>query len=425
MIPYAEALTILQTCAQRNRPAIETAGLNDMRGRVLAADVISPENVPPFDNSAMDGFAVSTAGLGSPSDDSPVDLKVVDTVAAGDGDLRRLERGECFSIMTGAVLPEGCDAVIRIEDVETMRWITGMPGGIRVRRPVSPGENVRRRGTDFAVGVSLASAGDLLTAHHVMAFASAGVTNVPVFRRLRVLVINTGRELVPAARPRLENGEIRNSTGPLLQSLLPSMGLDVVRAVTVTDDLFLYKSLLRQILNEEDIDIVVSTGAVSVGEFDFVKSALLAENARVHFHKVAIRPGKPLLFAEMESSAGRPVWFFGAPGNPVSTAVALRFFLNPFLRASFSRPAETPLRLRLNKAIRKPEGLRCFFKGSFSHEGTETEIECLEGQASYVVRSLLLSRAWVALTENDELVSPGKAVEVFRLFDDWQGGSHD
>lgn len=421
MISYSEALAILRSCAKRNRPEIEIVPLDRMCGRVLAADVVSEENVPPFDNSAMDGFAISTDDVKTASAAAPVDLTVSDMLAAGDGEARRVGRGECVSIMTGAVLPNDCDAVVRIEDVEIFRLITGVPAAIRVSRAVPPGENIRRHGTDFPMGSPLALAGELMTSHHVMAFASAGIRTVSVFRRLRVLVISTGRELAPADRVQLESGEIRNSTGPLLHSLLPSMGLEIVRAETVTDDLFLYRDFLRRMLNQEDFDIVVSTGAVSVGEFDFVKSSLIAENARIHFHKAAIRPGKPLLFAELQSRSGRPVWFFGVPGNPVSTAVALRFFLSPFLRDSFGRSAESPLRLRLRKEVRKPEGLRCFFKAIFSCESAETEVECLDGQASYLVRPLLSSQAWAVAPEVGAVIPQGKVVEVFNLFDDWEG----
>lgn len=424
MISYADALTILRSCAKRTRSDVETVAISEMCGRVLAADLIAPEDVPPFDNSAMDGFAISTADVGTASEDAPVDLSVIEMLAAGDGGIHKAGPGQCFSIMTGAVLPGGCDAVVRIEDVEVLRWITGVPAAIRVRRSVATGENIRRRGTDFSNGSRLASVGELMTPHHVMAFASAGVGHVSVFRRPRVLLISTGRELAPPDRGRLERGEIRNSTGPLLQSLLPLMGCDVVRAETIADDVFVYRDFLHRMLNDEDLDIIVSTGAVSVGEFDFVKSVLLAEKAHIHFHKVAVRPGKPLLFAELASRSGRPVWFFGIPGNPVSTAVAMRFFLSPFMRAHCGRPVEVPLRLRLSKAVRKPEGLRCFFKAAFLGEAEETEVECLEGQASYLVRSLLSSHAWAVLPEGGNSVARGKVIEVFGLFDDAGGISH-
>lgn len=426
MIPYIEALNLLEECARGAPPVIEEIALEDACGRVLAADVVASEHVPPFDNSAMDGFAVYSADLLAATQDRPVELVVVGVHSAGGkkaGSRTRPARGECVSIMTGAPLPDGCDAVIRVEDVETRRETGDGVFRIRVRRPVAAGQDIRLRGTDFKPGVRVAAAGDLVDPHRVLAMAAVGIRRVTVFRRPRVLIISTGDELAPSDELELGEGHIRNSTGPMLRAALALMGLEVVGARVAWDNSCLYQSELREIMANEEVDLVVSTGAVSVGDFDFVRPALLAEGAKIHFHKAAIRPGKPILFAELPRSSDRPLWYFGLPGNPVSTVVGLRFFLNPFLRALLGRTPEAPQRLRLSETVRKAEGLRSFLKAVVVEVSEESRTKCLEGQASYLIHPLLDSQVWAVLPEADTVAPEGMTVDVFRLFDDWKGGS--
>lgn len=421
MVSYAEALKILRGRAESFPREKEEALLVHCCGRVLAEEVRAMECVPSFDNSAMDGFALRSSDVTHASEKDPVELTVIGVVAAGDAGRCPVGKGQCVSIMTGAMLPEGSDGVIRREDVEISRWSTGLPATIRVRRTVAPGEDVRRRGTDFSPGIRVGAFGDLIGPHRVLAMAATGTQRVNVFRRPRAIVLSTGKELAPADQPALREEQIRNSTGPMIQAALPLMGVDVAGALLVDDDVFKYQEVLKTILKDETVDLVISTGAVSVGDFDFVKSAIMAEKTRIHFHKAAIRPGKPILFAELERRHGRPLWFFGAPGNPVSTAVALRFFVNPFLRACMGRALESPSLLELGRSVRKAEGLRCFFKAVLPSPGVR--VECLDGQASYLIHPLLEAQAWVVLPEVGDAIPAGRRVEVFPPFDDWSGSS--
>jgi molybdopterin molybdotransferase len=259
-----------------------------------------------------------------------------------------------------------------------------------------------------------------LNPQHILACASLGLSKVAVKARPRVVIISTGSELVSPEEQKLEPGMIRNSTGPFLVAAARRMGLEVDFLGIVRDDPALYRQRLEAAL-QKGADLVLSTGAVSMGQYDFVADVLSQMGARTLFHKAAIRPGKPILVAELGASHGRAL-FFGVPGNPVSTAVGLRFFADPYLRATLGLARENPIRAVLSREISKPEGLRCFFKGRARLSEKGLEVEALKGQASYVVSALLEANCWVVLPESGDHVAAGDIVEIFPLHNSFEAG---
>ncbi|NUM89574.1 MAG: molybdopterin molybdotransferase MoeA [Bdellovibrionales bacterium] len=399
MISYQQALSVIRETA-RTSPPEGTVSLREAVGRVLSHDVLGAEDVPLFDNSAMDGFAVRSADTLLASPDQPLRIPVSGFLAAGDERRQEPFPPGAIEIMTGAETPgDPYDAVIRVEDVEREA------SGIVLRRPVRAGENVRPRGSDFRAGCTVARAGTRVGAEHVMAFASLGIGSVPVLRRPRVGILATGKELVEPGRARTRPSQIWNSSGLYLEACLRHLGCAVTRGDAVGDDAGAYRRELRK-LQESGVDLILSTGAVSMGRHDFVTDAILAEGATIHFHKAAIRPGKPICYGQIGAAA-----FFGLPGNPVSTAVGWRFFVVPYLRAFLRQKPEQGATVRLAKAVRKPAGLRCFYKGKVSRG----EGEVLEGQASYVVSTLLDANGWMVLPEEGESLPAGAEVSVFSL----------
>jgi molybdopterin molybdotransferase len=383
----------------------EPVDLADALGRVTAEAIRSPENLPPFDNSAMDGFAL--AG-GSALIAAGREFDIGGEAAAGDPAQRA--DGGAWEIMTGARMPDGLDRIVPVEQVERIELAEGR-ARIRLRADVEPGQHLRRAGEDVAIGDELLPAGCRIGAAQQSLLAAVGIARLEVRRRPRVALICTGRELLDAPGAALADGQIRNSNGPYLAARLLEIGAGISLQATVGDQPEAFTALLEQALAAGS-DLILSTGAVSMGRYDFVPQALAAVGARQVFHKVAMRPGKPLLFARLPNGC----LFFGLPGNPASSAVGLRFFVEPALRAMAGLAPERPLRLPLRAAAAKKPGLRFFQKArlEIAADG-RASVELLSGQASFRIRPLAVANAWAVLPEEASELAAGSPVEVHGL----------
>jgi molybdopterin molybdotransferase len=404
MIGYDEALaTILR---ETPSPQCERCAAQQALGRVLAQAVTSPDALPPFDNSAMDGFALHAGGR-TLAAGSAFDVR--GSQAAGDA---RIDAGGgAWEIMTGARLPEGLDTVVPVEQVELLDETPAPRRRIRLRTDVATGQHIRLRGSDVALDAPVLAAGERLLPQHLMLLAALGVAEVAVARKPRVAVIATGRELVDDPAQPLASGEIRNCNAPFLAARLIAAGAEVVFRRTVGDAPEAFRAALSEAL-QAGAEVVLSTGAVSMGRYDFVPDTLRSLDARVHFHKVRIRPGKPLLFAKLASGA----LYFGLPGNPVSAAVGLRFFVEPALRATLGLAAERPLRVPLAEAYAKRAPLRFHLKARLDSDGEgRLRAHVLPGQESFRILPLLASNAWVVLPEHVDAFAAGTLVDVYGL----------
>ena len=409
MIEYRAAIDCLLTdCALL--PS-EYCALDAAAGRVLAESIISRADLPPFDNSAMDGFALRSAGstLAAGSE-----FAVSGAQAAGDASA--VASGEAWEIMTGASVPLRLDTVIPVEQVAVLqRDGADRPTRIRLLAAVPPGQHLRRAGEDLRAGALAVSAGTVLGSQHLMLLAALGVAQVAVRRRPKVAIINTGRELVDDPAAALAEGAIRNSNGPYLVAALAQLGAEVVLRETVPDQPDAFAAVLERALAAA-ADVVISSGAVSMGRYDFVPESLIAGGARIGFHQVAIRPGKPLLFAQLAAGA----LFFGLPGNPISCAVGLRFFVAPVLRAMTGLDRERSWRLPLRSAQSKKSGFRQFLKARVELDSAgRPQARVLDGQESFRIQPLALANAWVVLPEAATDLPAGSLVEVVGLSAPW------
>ena len=292
--------------------ATESLPLARLRGRVLAADAVSPIDVPPADNSSMDGYALRHADLATGQREFPVSQRVAAGAVGG-----VLAPGTAARIFTGAEVPPGADSVVIQENC------SAGDGVVTVLQPVAAGENIRRRGQDIAAGSVVAGAGTRLGAAHVGLLAAVGMARASVFARLRVAILSTGDELVEpgaAAGP----GQIYNCNRYLLAGMLEELGCEVIDGGVVPDTAEATRAALRRAA--EEADVVVSTGGVSVGEEDHVKDAV-EELGTLGLWKLAIKPGKPLAYGRI---LGKP--FFGLPGNPSSVFVTFHVIARPYLR---------------------------------------------------------------------------------------------
>ena len=299
--------------------AAERIPVNASMGRIVAEDVFSPEHLPSFDNTAMDGFALATGGQAMPEG---TELVVSAALAAGEAAPAGCE-GAC-EIMTGAPIPDGLDAVIPVENVAVLEHdVDRRPQRIRLLQAVLPGANVRRRGQDISVDDLVIPSGTRIGAPERMVLAALGIADIPVRKYPVAALLTTGRELVDDPGQALLPGQIGNSDGPFLADRLLECGAELRIRQSLPDEAGAFTAAVRRSL-AAGVELIVSTGAVSMGRYDFIPDALRELGAEILFHKVAMRPGKPLLFARLPGGA----LYFGLPGNPVSSAVGMRVFLD-------------------------------------------------------------------------------------------------
>ncbi|HET9047888.1 MAG TPA: gephyrin-like molybdotransferase Glp [Chiayiivirga sp.] len=387
---------------------IEVCPAGESLGRVLAAPVISAENLPPFDNSAMDGFALFSGGVAL---DGGREFAVRGALMAGDGQSEALRDGtHAFEIMTGARLPDGADAVVPVEQVAVLeRDAAGHATRIRLEATIETGRHLRRAGEDVAQGIEVMAAGSVIGPAHLAMLAALGVGQVSVRRRPRVALVCTGRELVDTADATLDGSQIRNSNGPLLAARLREAGAELVLQATVSDEPEAFAAALAQ-ARACGAEVFISTGAVSMGRHDFVPDTLRQAGAQLHFHKVRMRPGKPLLLASLPDG----IVCFGLPGNPASSAVGLRFFVEPLLRAMLGMATERPLRVVLEACATPASGWRYLYKGALVLDASgHMRARMLAGQESFRIRPLLQANAWLELAADRAPVQAGDLIDVW------------
>jgi len=298
----------------------ESIPLRDALGRVLAEDVTSPIEHPPWDNSSMDGYAVRAADVVNASAERPIALPVLETIAAGQRPTRRVEPRTASRIMTGAPIPDGADSVIRVEDTD------GGIARVEIRDARDAGRNVRPRGEDLQIGALAVARGEVLGPAQIGVLASVGAATISVHRRPRVAVLSSGDELVDVDQfDAVRRGDrIVSSNSYSLIASVRELGAEVVDLGIVADDPNAYTERVQSAL---DCDLLITSGGVSVGAFDFTKDVLTSLGAELHLWRVRMRPGAPLGFGML----GKMPWL-GLPGNPVSALVTFELFGRPLIR---------------------------------------------------------------------------------------------
>ncbi|WP_039056433.1 molybdopterin molybdotransferase MoeA [Enterobacter sp. Bisph1] len=383
----------------------ETLPLLDCFGRVAAQDIISPLNVPGFDNSAMDGYAVRLADV-----ERKEPLPVAGKAFAGQPFDGQWPAGTCVRIMTGAPIPAGCDAVVMQEQTEQT------DAGIRFTAEVRANQNIRRAGEDIQQGASVFSAGTKLTAAELPMIASLGIAEVRVLRKVRVAIFSTGDELQLPGQP-LADGQIYDTNRLAVHLMLAQLGYEVINLGVIPDD----PQKLREtfLAADRQADVVVSSGGVSVGEADYTKT-MLDELGEIAFWKLAIKPGKPFAFGKLSQS-----WFCGLPGNPVSATLTFYQLVLPLLaKLSGNSAPVQPLRLRARavERLKKSPGRLDFQRGIVSRGADGTlEVHSTGHQGSHIFSSFSQGNCFVVLERERGNVEAGEWVDV-ELFNSLFGG---
>jgi molybdopterin molybdotransferase len=360
-------------------------------GRFAAEPLSAGIDLPGFDNSAMDGYAVRAADVATASDSSPVRLRLIDRVSAGAASERPLAAGECIRLFTGSILPSGADAVVMQEDVTVL---SAEPGIIAVRDPVKPWENVRFRGEDVKRGSMVLSPGDQLKPQSLGLLAAMGNATVSIHRPPKVAVLASGNELYEPGAP-LPPGGIYESNRLCLAAAAQECGAEVELFPLVPDSLESTVTALREAFSRAEV--VITTGGVSVGELDFLKPAFAALGGTTEFWRVAIKPGKPFVHGHWK---GRR--WFGLPGNPVSAWVTFLLLVRPVLLA-MQGAARTHLPVawgKLREPLKNPGDRRHFIRVILDDSG---EVRSAGRQGSHCQGSLAQANGLVDVAPNGSL----------------------
>ncbi len=401
-LPYEEAVEVVLRYAGKYRPGgSERVPLLQASGRVLATSVRADRDLPPFPRSTRDGFAVRAA------DCSPgAKLKVIGEIRAGaslDSVPKNVATGQCVEIMTGASVPSGADAVLMYEHAQR-NGTAIVPG-----RKLETGENIVPAGAEARAGQEVILQGTRLNPAGIAVSASVGWASHDVYRRPTVVILPTGDELVDiAAEP--GHHQIRNSNSYSLASQIVEAGGEPMLLPVAPDD----KGRLRELIGEGlQGDLLLLTGGVSVGKYDYVEEVLAGYKAEFHFTGVAIQPGKPLVFGDAQAKERR-VPFFGLPGNPVSTMVTFELFVRPVIDALSGAKPQAPkfLQARLKSTVRTKTGLTRFLPGRLTGDGFATEVEFAKWHGSGDVVSAAASNCYIVVPPDRAEMSEGQMVSV-------------
>ncbi len=393
MISVSEARKILSDNSERGKTGIKS--LNDISGLILTEDIYSPIDVPSFDNSAMDGYALAF-------DERQMEWELSGVIQAGDTSIHRLEKGEAMRIFTGAKMPKGADTVIQQELIvrdENTGKIFYEHDKFQI------GSNVRKKGTQCKKGDLILAKGTEVTPGTIGLLASVGIAEGKVYLPPTVAYIITGDELKEIGTP-LKEGEIYNSNGPMLEAFLKAVGVMEISAYKASDE----KEELQRAINEalEKCDVLLLSGGISVGDYDFVKECLEAAGVQELFYRIKQRPGKPMFAGKKDKK-----WVFGLPGNPASVLSCFNQYVKPALRYSmgFHEVWKPDLVLPLpTDQTKKPE-FTFFLKAKTDGK----KVTILEGQQSFNLQAFNSANCLVELEEEDDLVKEGTLVKVYFL----------
>ena len=408
LLSVAEAreriLSYLQPVRTETLPLVECAN------RVLTQDIAAATDLPLFDNSSMDGFAVRADDVVNAAAASPRSLRVVADIPAGSHPTISLGPGEAARIMTGAPLPKGADSVIPVEETNFHDRDAGTapPHEVQIRKPTKPGANVRARGIDLRSGQIVLHRGRILKPQDLGLLATLGVARVIVFQKPRIALFSSGDELLPVEAP-LEAGKIRDSNSYTLAALVEDAGAELIRLGVARDHRDSVKALLEKAV-ESNVDLILSSAGVSVGAFDFVKE-VIESNGKLDFWRVNMRPGKPLAFGEY-----RTIPFIGLPGNPVSAFVGFEVFVRTAIgRLRGAADATRPrIRVRCEEQI-DSDGRESYLRAEVHEENGGYTARLSGHQGSGNLYSLVQANALLIIPAGVKCVPAGEEVYAWLL----------
>ena len=409
MIDYKKAQKILINSKINIKNEIILA--KNSINRISAKNIYSPTNYPAGNNTAFDGYAINSKETSRASSKNIKKFKILKTLAAGDNPrIKNIKKFTTIEVMTGALIPKPFDTVIPIEVIDFYPNKKN-PKFILINKKIKKNNHIRFLGSDYKKGEKVISAGKVINSSHILALKSLGVDKIIIKKRPVIMFYSTGNEI--SEKTNIPDWKVRNSNSHYIKSLSKNLFFEFIDGGVLRDkDDKLFKKLINKNFNSK-CDIIITNGAVSAGKFDFVPRVIKEFNLSNYFKGVAIRPGKPILFAKFKNKEKA---FFGLPGNPISSAACFKFFVDPYLKSILNMTKEKPFKAKLKNSYEKKKNFTKFLKGKISINKKATlEVEVLKGQESFRIKSFTRANTWALFRSGKSTFKKGELIECFNL----------
>jgi len=408
MKSYSQALKILK----KSKILIKNEYIKSSRSlnRVCDENIYSNSHYPSADNSSFDGFAINSKDTKNLTKKKNKLFKILGTIAAGNKpSSNKIKRFQTFEIMTGGLLPKGFDTIIPIEKI-VFYPSKKKPKFIIIDKKISKNNNVRFAGSDYKKGDKIIAAGEIINSSHILAFKSLGIEKIIVKKKPLIVFYSTGNEI--SEKTNIPNWKVRNSNIHYIKSLSKNLFFNIIDGGILRDNNDkLFKKIITKNFKSK-YDIIITNGAVSAGKFDFIPKIIKKFKLSKYFKGVAIRPGKPIMFAKFKNKNKS---FFGLPGNPISSAACFKFFVYPYLREILGMKKEKPFTAVLKKKYSKKKEFTRFIKSKISiNKKGIIEVEVLKGQESFRIKSLIKSNNWAVFKSGKENFKKGELIDCFK-----------
>ena len=382
----------------------ELVSIKEALNRISSKEVVAQSDYPADDNTAFDGFAVNS----KETKNKAQKFKIIKTIAAGDNPyIKKVPKLSCIEVMTGAIIKKPFDTIIPIEDIE---FVPNKKNAkyIIVSKKIKKSEFIRPKGSDYKKGNKIIKKGELINPAHILSLKTLGIEKVLVKKKVNITFYPSGNEL--SDNKKIPSWKIRNSNTIYLNSLIKSLPVNFkVQKIIRDKDQKLFKNQISKQL-KSNTDIVITSGAVSKGKFDFIPSVINQFKLKNHFKGVAIRPGKPVMFAKFNNNK----CFFGLPGNPISSVACFRFFVIPLLFKSLGLKIEKPIYAKLKNKFSKKKKFTRFIKGKLTFDKLGTaQFEVFKGQESYKIEPFVKSNAWGVFKDGISSFNKGNLIECY------------
>ena len=382
----------------------ELVSIKDALNRISSKEVIAKSDYPADDNTAFDGFAINS----KETKNKFQKFKIIKTIAAGDNpNIKKVPKLSCIEVMTGAIIKKPFDTIIPIEDIKFFPSKQNAKY-IIINKKIKKSEFIRPKGSDYKKGNKIIKKGELINPAHILSLKTLGIDKVLVKKKVNIVFYPSGNEL--SDKKNIPSWKIRNSNTIYLNSLIKSLPVNfTVQKILRDKDQKLFKKQISKQLKSKT-DILITSGAVSKGKFDFIPSIINQFKLKKHFKGVAIRPGKPIMFAKFNNNK----CFFGLPGNPISSVACFRFFVIPLLFKSLGLKEEKPIFAKLKNKFSKKKKFTRFVKGklTFDKKGF-VQFEVFEGQESYKIEPFVKSNAWGVFKDGVSVFNKGNLIDVY------------
>ena len=407
MISYKKSINILKK--SKIKIGDEILKVAYCLNRVSSNNIFSKVDNPACNNAAFDGYVINSKDTKNLNKKNNRLFKILGTIAAGDRSLKKkFGKFKTFEIMTGSVIPKGFDTIIPIEQIKFYPN-KKKPKYIMVNNSIKKHKHIRFKGSDYKKNDLLIKKGTILLPSHILALKSLGITAVKVKKKPNILFFSTGNEI--SNQNKIPEWKVRNSNSHYIQSLNNNFLFEFNNGGILRDKHQIKFEKEIKKISKSKVDIIITSGAVSAGKFDFIPTVIKKFKLSNYFKSVAIRPGKPILFAKIK---GKPKVIFGLPGNPISSAACFRFFVYPYLQEILGLEAEKPLKAVLKKPFNKNINFTRFVKSKINTtKNGKIEIEILKGQESFKIQSFIKSNIWTVLPSGKSKFKKGDIVDCY------------